>query len=174
MGSGNREGHEGEPRKSRNVRVVYSSVPVLADWLRQRPGGTPSPREKTWGRPRPGGAGGGGGGALCAAAEEPSRTSRKTPPAFDNSESAGGWKDLSAEQRGSARTEGSRQRLSLRLPEAEAAQAPGAGRTECGTRGPRHQSALKGKAAPRRDPGHVRLREISQSQGDKCRAIPPR
>lgn len=26
----------------------------------------------------------------------------------------------------------------------------------------------------RRDPGHVRLREISQSQGDKCRTIPPR
>lgn len=28
----------------------------------------------------------------------------------------------------------------------------GAGRTECGTRGPRHQSALKGKAAPTRCP----------------------
>lgn len=57
MGSGNREGHEGEPRKSRNVRVVYSSVPVLADWLRQRyqaghpargrkPGGGPDPEAR--------------------------------------------------------------------------------------------------------------------------------
>lgn len=87
------------------------------------------------GAPRPGGAGGEGGGVLCAVAEELSRTSRKTPPAFDNSESAGGWKDLSAEQRGSARTEGSRQRLSARLPEAEAAAA----------------QALEGRSAGRAD-----------------------